>query len=89
MNLKDRYAIVGIGYTPQGRIPNRTAVRFHLEACANAIIALEEGPQILSNIVGCGSEEVYCDMPVEVTWEEVDKALSLPKFKPARESRDS
>jgi uncharacterized OB-fold protein len=54
-----------------------------------AIIALEEGPLFLSNIVGCGSEEVHCDMPVEVTWEEVDKALNLPKFKPARESRDS
>jgi len=24
MNLKDRYAIVGVGYTPQGRIPDRT-----------------------------------------------------------------
>ena len=31
-------AVVGIGYPPQGRIPNRTAVSFHLEACANAIM---------------------------------------------------
>ena len=38
MNLKDRYAIVGIGYTPQGRIPDRTALSFYLEACANAIM---------------------------------------------------
>lgn len=37
MNLKDKYAIVGIGYTPQGRVPNRTALSFHLEASANAI----------------------------------------------------
>jgi len=37
MSLKDKYAIVGVGYTPQGRIPNRTALSFHLEACANAI----------------------------------------------------
>ena len=37
MSLKDKYAIVGIGYTPQGRIPNRTALSFHVEACANAI----------------------------------------------------
>jgi len=37
MNVRDKYAIVGIGYTPQGRIPGRTALSFHLEACANAI----------------------------------------------------
>ena len=37
MGLKDEYAIVGMGYTPQGRIPGRTALSFHLEACANAI----------------------------------------------------
>ncbi len=37
MSLKDKYAIVGIGYTPQGRLPGRTALSFHLEACVNAI----------------------------------------------------
>jgi acetyl-CoA acetyltransferase len=37
MNLRDRYAIVGIGYTPQGRLPGRTSLGFHLEAAANAI----------------------------------------------------
>lgn len=37
MGLKDKYAIVGIGYTPQGRVPGRTSLSFHLEACANAI----------------------------------------------------
>jgi acetyl-CoA acetyltransferase len=38
MNLKNRYAIVGVGYTPQGRIPQRTALSFYTEACANAIM---------------------------------------------------
>ena len=37
MDLKDKYAIVGVGYTPQGKVPDRTALSFHLEACANAI----------------------------------------------------
>lgn len=37
MNLKDKYAIVGVGYTPQGRVPNRTALSFHVEAVSNAI----------------------------------------------------
>ena len=37
MGLKDKCAIVGIGFTPQGRVPDRTAMSFHVEACANAI----------------------------------------------------
>ena len=37
MSLKDKYAIVGVGYTPQGRIPGRTSLSFHVEACVDAI----------------------------------------------------
>ena len=37
MRLKDKYAIVGVGYTPQGRVPDRTAMSFHVEASVNAI----------------------------------------------------
>ena len=37
MNVKNKYAIVGIGYTPQGKVSNRTALSFYVEACANAI----------------------------------------------------
>jgi len=37
MSLKDKYAVVGIGYTPQGRVLDRTALSFHLEAISNAI----------------------------------------------------
>jgi len=35
--LKDKYAIVGIGYTPQGKIENRSAISFYVEASINAI----------------------------------------------------
>ncbi|MFH1485000.1 MAG: thiolase family protein [Chloroflexota bacterium] len=37
MSLKDKYAIVGVGYTPQGRVPGRTILSFYVEAAANAI----------------------------------------------------
>ena len=47
-----------------------------------AVIELEEGPHLLSNVVGCRPDEVQCDMPVEVTWEDVSPDFSLPKFKP-------
>lgn len=36
-HLKNRYAIVGIGQTPQGKVPGRSAQSFHVEACVNAI----------------------------------------------------
>ncbi len=38
MTIKNQYAIVGVGYTPQGRVPGRTALSFYVEACANAIM---------------------------------------------------
>ena len=37
MDLKHGFAIAGIGYTPQGAVPGRTSLSFHLEACAKAI----------------------------------------------------
>lgn len=36
--LKKKYAVVGVGFTPQGKVPGRTALSFHVEACANAIM---------------------------------------------------
>lgn len=36
-SLKDEIAIAGVGFTTQGKVPGRTALSFHLEACANAI----------------------------------------------------
>ena len=47
-----------------------------------AVVKLEEGVQMLSNIVGCDPESVTCDMPVEVTFEELNDEFTLPKFKP-------
>lgn len=35
-HLKNKHAIVGVGYTPQGKVSGRTAVSFHTEACLNA-----------------------------------------------------
>ena len=37
MDLRNKYAIVGVGYTPQGKVPGRTSLSFHLEASSNAI----------------------------------------------------
>ena len=36
-SMKDKTAIVGAGYTAQGKIPGRSSLSFHLEAARNAI----------------------------------------------------
>jgi len=48
-----------------------------------ADVELEEGPRLLTNIVDYPHNEVKCDMPVEVTWEDITEEFSLPKFKPS------
>lgn len=48
-----------------------------------ALIRLQEGVQMMSNIVSCEPSEVYCDMPVEVTFDKVSEEFTLPKFRPA------
>lgn len=48
-----------------------------------AIVRLEEGVQMMTNIVGCDPAEVRCDMPVTVTFEPLDDRITLPKFRPA------
>ena len=47
-----------------------------------AIIALEEGPRILSNIINRKKEDLKIGMPVEVEFEDVTEEFTLPKFKP-------
>lgn len=48
-----------------------------------AWVELEEGVQVLTNIVGCAPEAVRIGMPVVVAFEDVDDAVSIPRFRPA------
>jgi uncharacterized OB-fold protein len=50
-----------------------------------ALVDLEEGPRMMTNIVGCPQtpEALELDMPLEVTYEAVSETISLPLFKPA------
>jgi uncharacterized OB-fold protein len=47
-----------------------------------ALIELEEGPTMMSNVVGCDAEQVSMDMPVEVAFEEWTVEVTVPMFKP-------
>ena len=47
-----------------------------------AIVELEEGPRLLSNIVGVTPDAVVCEMPVQVVFDDVATDVSVPKFRP-------
>jgi uncharacterized OB-fold protein len=46
-----------------------------------AVIALVEGPRLISNVVGCDPELVKVGMAVEVVFEDATDDVSLPKFR--------
>jgi uncharacterized protein len=49
---------------------------------AVAVVELEEGPRLVSNIVGCSPDDVKVGMPVSVIFEDVTEDTTLFKFQP-------
>jgi uncharacterized OB-fold protein len=56
---------------------------------AIALVALEEGPRLMSNIVDCEQtpEALQLDMPLDVVFAQQNDEISLPLFRPATEER--
>jgi hypothetical protein len=48
---------------------------------APAVIELEEGVRLLSEVVDCDPDALEIDMPVEVVFEDVTDEVTLPKFR--------
>ena len=48
-----------------------------------ALVTLDEGPTMMTNIVGCAPDQVAIGMAVAVTFEEWTEEISIPKFRPA------
>ncbi|HEX4011450.1 MAG TPA: Zn-ribbon domain-containing OB-fold protein [Solirubrobacteraceae bacterium] len=48
------------------------------------LVALAEGPRILTNLRDCAPEDVRVGLPVHVTFEDVSDTVSLPQFTPRR-----
>jgi uncharacterized OB-fold protein len=46
----------------------------------SALIQLEEGPRILTNLVNCSEEDVSVGMPVHVVFEPLTEDITLPQF---------
>jgi uncharacterized OB-fold protein len=53
---------------------------------AIAVVELEEGPRMMTNIVDCPQtpEELILDMPLRVVFEKHTDTISLPLFRPDR-----
>ena len=52
----------------------------------DAIVELDEGPRMMSNIIDCPQtpEALELDMPLEVAFEALDDKITLPLFRPAK-----
>jgi uncharacterized OB-fold protein len=48
-----------------------------------ALVELEEGTRLVTNIVGASPEDLSIGMPLELCFEEFDDGLVLPQFRPA------
>jgi hypothetical protein len=53
---------------------------------AIAVVELDEGPRMMSNIIDCPQtpEALELDMKLEVAFEKLDDKITLPMFRPAK-----
>src|SRR5262249_13618985 len=49
---------------------------------AVALVDVDDGIRMLSNVVGCPPGDVSVGMPVQITWEELSDGRHLPLFEP-------
>ena len=54
------------------------------ERYAVALVDLDEGPRLMSNVVGVDADEVTVGMPVRLTWEALSDGRHLWLFEPRR-----
>ena len=52
-----------------------------------ALIDLQEGPRMISNIVECDHDKLENGMKLEVLFDDVSGEISLPKWRPVDESK--
>jgi hypothetical protein len=52
-----------------------------------ALIDLQEGPRMISNIVECDHDKLENGMELEVLFDDVSGEISLPKWRPVDESK--
>ena len=75
--------------TGKGRLHSYTIIRqpanpaFRADAPhVYALVQLDEGPRMVTNIVECEFDDLRVDMPVEAVYDDVTPEWTLVKFKP-------
>ena len=48
-----------------------------------AYVELEEGPRVLTNVVGCEPAQVQIGMPVVADFTDAENDIAVPRFRPA------
>lgn len=72
----------------RGTVYSYSAVRQSEGAYVDAVpyvlayVELEEGPRVMTNVVGTPVDDVEVGQPVEVTFDETGGAYKLPRFTP-------
>jgi len=66
-------------------INHRPAPGFGPEPYVIAVVELDEGPRMMTNLVDVepDPDKINCDMPVRIVYEDVTAEVTLPKFRPA------
>ena len=49
-----------------------------------AVVELEEGPFVFSNLVACAQDEVHIGMSLQAQFDEVSPGIHLPRFHPSK-----
>jgi uncharacterized OB-fold protein len=73
----------GRGEVYSWTVVHRAATPVFETPYAPAIVTLDEGYQMLTNVIGVGVDEVRVGMPVQVDFREVSTDLWLPYFRPS------
>jgi uncharacterized OB-fold protein len=82
----EHFVASGRGRVYAFTITHQNHARGFREACPYvlAYVELEEGPRLLTNVVGCDPTELRIDMPVEVEFAATEGEFPVPRFRPVR-----
>ena len=48
-----------------------------------AVVSLEEGPRVVTNVVGCANGDLRIGLPVQVQFDDLAEGVTLARFRPA------
>lgn len=49
-----------------------------------ALVDLDEGIRVMTRIVNCDHDQLQCDMPVEIVWQDINEEFNLYYFQPVK-----